>query len=449
MNHHQHNRHNQHEKRIDMHSKARKARAVVVLAAATALTLTACGGSDGDTTADGKVELTFHTWLPTQEQWPDIVAAFEKENPDITINFTREEDFDTFKTNLDNEILADEIPDIYGIQVGASFDDYADFAMPVEDYASDWIDSVNPESREQTTTTDGVEAAVPILNAGMEFYLYNKTLFDELGLQLPTNYNELVNMADTARDAGYSPFAMGAADTWHDSDFFVWLSNQFGEGGDIYKAAAGEIPWDSDSLVEAATAWQKLFTDGVFQDGATTTTTYPSARDDYFLAGRSLAMPTGSWHVGAALTTSPEVPGSAVEGDEIGMAAFPTIGDTDAGATSGVDFALAISADLDDAERDAAAKFAEFMAVGTGQQLWVNTLQGFPVADGVSIELGDAESELGTSSVDLVTQELADSTYPRKLSAPGRDSLETDLGVVLQNIADGADPASELGSLNE
>jgi raffinose/stachyose/melibiose transport system substrate-binding protein len=445
MNHHQHHWHG---KRNDMHSNARKARTAVAFAAVAALALTACGGDSEEGSTDGSVELSFHTWLPTQDQWPDIVAAFERENPDITINFTREEDFATYQTNLDNEILADEIPDVYGIQVGAAFDDYADFAMPVEDYAGDWIDSVNAESREQTTTTDGVEAAVPILNAGMEFYLYNKTLFDELGLQLPTTYDELVDVADAARDAGYSPFAMGAADTWHDADFFVWLSNQFGGGGDIYKAAAGEIPWESDSLVEAATAWQELFTDGVFQDGATTTTTYPSARDDYFLAGRALAMPTGSWHVGAALSTSTEVPGSAVEGDELGMAAFPTVGDNDAGATSGVDFALAVSADLDGAELDAAAKFAEFMAVGTGQQLWVNTLQGFPVADGVSIELGDSESELGTSSVDLVTQELADSTYPRKLSVSGQESLETDLGVVLQNIADGADPASELATLN-
>ncbi|HAS30930.1 MAG TPA: hypothetical protein DCS84_01300 [Microbacterium sp.] len=243
--------------------------------------------------------------------------------------------------------------------------------------------------------------------------------------------------------------AMGAGDTWHSADFFVWLSNQFGEGGDIYRAASGDIPWDSDSLVAAAEVWQSLFADGIFQDGATTTTTYPSARDDYFLARRALGMPTGSWHVGATLSTSPEVPGSEVEGDAIGMAPFPTLGETDAGATSGVDFAIAVSGDIDEAKQEAAATFVEFMAVGAGQQIWVNRLQGFPVATDVDVELKEGESELAQESVALVTETMQASEYPRKLVSPGNDSLETDLGVVLQNIADGADPASELATLND
>ncbi len=393
------------------------------------------------------VKLTFATWLPTQDQWPTLFAEFQKDNPNVEIDFQRYEDFSAFKQNLDNLILADEVPELFGIQVGAAFDDYAEFAMPVSEYASDWIDKVNPGARYQTTTSDGDEKAVAVLTGGMEFYLYNKTLMDEIGVALPTNYEELVKVSQTARENGYSPFAMGAADSWHDSDFFVWLSNQYA-GGDVYKAAKGEIPWDSDSLVSAAKSWQKLFTDGVFQDGATTTSTYPQARDDYFMARKAIAMPTGSWHVGAALTTSPEVPGTAIEGDEIGMAVFPTVGPNDAGVTQGVDFALAISDTIDEEKKAAAAKFVEFMAVGTGQQDWVNTLQGFPVAKDVEIQLGDNESELGRGSVDVVVQALSQSTFDRKLAVRGKDSLENDLGVVLQNIAGGADPKSELATLN-
>jgi len=432
-----------------MHAYIRRLRTGVALAAVAAVSLGACssGSPAASSSSGGAVKLTFHSWLPTQDQWPALVAAFEKENPGITIDFTREEDFATYKTKLDNEILANEVPDIYGVQVGASFDDYAQYAMPVKDYASAWIDKVNAESVKQTTTAKGAVAAVPILNAGMEFYLYNKTLLDKLGLSLPTSYDQLVSVSKAARAAGSSPFAMGAADAWHDTDFFVWLTTQFGDGNDAYKAASGTGKWNTDNLVAAAGAWQKLFTDGVFQDAATTTTTYPSARDDYFLAGKSIAFPTGSWHVGAALSTSPEVPGSAVAKDEIGMAVFPTVGPKEAGVTSGVDFALAVSSTLTGAKKDAAAKFVQFMAVGTGQQQWVNTLQGFPVANGMSIQLGTKESALGKSSVDLVTTALAASTHPRKLSS-SKQSLENDLGIVLQNIAGGADPAKELATLN-
>ena len=432
-----------------MHAHIRRLRTGIAIAAAAAISLGACSSSSPDAaySSSGAVKLTFHSWLPTQDQWPNLVAAFEKENPGITIDFTREEDFAGYKTKLDNEILAAEVPDIYGIQVGASFDDYAQYAMPVKDYASDWIGKVNAESVKQTTTAKGEAAAVPILNAGMEFYVYNKTLLDKLGLSLPTSYSQLVSTSKAARAAGSSPFAMGAADSWHDTDFFVWLSTQYGDGTDAYKAASGTGKWNTDNLVAAATAWQKLFTDGVFQDSATTTTTYPSARDDYFLAGKSIAFPTGSWHVGAALSTSPEVPGSAVAKDKIGMAVFPTVGPHDAGVTSGVDFALAVSSTLTGAKKDAAAKFVQFMAVGAGQQQWVNTLQGFPVANGMSIQLSDGESALAKSSVDLVTTALAASTHPRKLTS-SKQSLENDLGIVLQNVAGGADPAKELASLN-
>ncbi|MDR1851654.1 MAG: ABC transporter substrate-binding protein [Propionibacteriaceae bacterium] len=430
-------------------------RAGIGLALATAMLLTACSGGDQPTTAPDSsaasepVEITFHSWLPTQDQWTELYAAFQKENPNITINFTREEDYETYKTNLDNEILAGDVPDIYGIQVGSSFDDYSQYALDTSQYASAWIGNLNAEAVNQTTDTKGATKAVPILNAGMQYYLYNKTLLDELKLSLPTTYEEVVAVSKAARKAGYSPFAMGAADTWHDADFFVWMSNQFGSGGDIYKAASGELAWDSENLVAAATTWQKMFKDGVFQDAATTVNTYPQARDDYFLARKALFFPTGSWHVNATLKISTEVPGSAVENDEIGMAYFPTLGIQDAGATVGVDFALAVSDSSSPEEQAAAAKFVEFMATGTGQQLWVNTLQGFPVANGVEVQLGSDESQLGKDSVALVTETLMAGKYARKLVAPGRDSLENDLGVVLQNIADGADPKKELATLNQ
>ncbi|MCI7457335.1 ABC transporter substrate-binding protein [Actinomyces urogenitalis] len=417
------------------------------------LALAACAGDQREKDEGGdseNVTIAVMSWLPTTVQWDEIYAAFQKENPGITIDFTNGEDQDQFETLLGNEIVAGTVPEVYGIRTGAVFEDFAQYAMPVEEYGSEWIDKVRATPKEETTTADGVLAAVPVLTAGSEYYLYNKTLMDELGLSLPTTYDEVVAVAKAATEAGYSPFALGGSDTWHVADFFVWMSNQFGEGGTVYKAALGEVPWDDDVLVEAATAWQKLFNDGVFQQASLTTTTYPSARDDFFLSRKAIAMPTGSWHVGMTLVgPDKEQPGSAAENDEIGMAVFPTIGPKDAGVTSGVDFALAVSAEAEGAKLDAAAKFVEFMATGTGQQMYVNMLQGFPVAEGVEVEVADDEPELGKESVKLVTDTLAESVYARKLVAPGNDSLEADLGAVLQAIAGGADPKTELAKLNK
>lgn len=429
-------------------SLTRRGLAVGSLALTAALVLSACGASeDQGANADGSVTLTYRTWIPSDAQWQPIVAAFEKENPNIKIEFQGANEAGDYYGELDNLILAGDVPDVYGIQVGSSFDDYAEYALDTAEYAQDWIGGMNSGLLEPTTTSDGVVAAIPILTAGSEFYLYNETLFEELGVELPTDHASLLKVAEKAKAAGLTPFAMGAADAWHAADFFIWLSNQYGAGDEIYKAAAGEMPWDSPSLVQAGKMWQSLFADGVFQNGATSTTTYPSARDDYFMARKSLAMPTGSWHVSATLKDNPETPGTAVEKDVLGMAPFPTLGEKAATTVTGVDYALALSAELEGEKLEAASKFAEFMAVGTGQQLWVNTMQGFPAATDISAQISDEETETALKSVAAVTEAIQASTGQRKLVSEN-GGLENDLGVVLQNIANGADPAKELATLS-
>ncbi len=433
-----------------MRTTPARRRVLAAGAATAALTLLVAGcGSGGDdgVADDGSVTLVYRSWIPTVDQAADIIAAFEAENPDITIQYEGAEGAGNYLGELDNLILAGEVPDLYGIQVGSAFDDYAEYALDTADYAADWIDGIKPELLDSVTTSDGVVAALPILTAGSEFYLYNETLFDELGLELPTDYASLLAVSEAARAAGYTPFAMGAADAWHADDFFVWLSTQYGDGEAIYQAASGEGSWDAEPLVAAAERWADLFSDGVFQEGATSTTIYPSARDDYLLARKALAMPTGSWHVSATLSGNSETPGSAVADDVLGMAPMPTLGDNEAKAVSGVDYALALSAELEGAKLEAAQKFAEFLAVGQGQQIWVDTMQGFPAAEGVSAELGADENPTALESVQVVTDALAEAEHPRKLTSDN-DGLENDLGVVLQNIANGADPATELATLN-
>lgn len=166
------------------------------------------------------------------------------------------------------------------------------------------------------------------------------------------------------------------------------------------------------------------------------------------MARKSLGMPTGSWHVSATLAGNSETPGSAVENDVLGMAPFPTIGDNEATSVTGVDYALALSADLEGEKLEAAATFAEFMAVGAGQQTWVNSMQGFPAATGIAAEIGADESPTALQSVEVVTESLENAEFPRKPISEN-EGLENDLGIVLQNIANGSDPADELATLNQ
>lgn len=115
-----------------------------------------------------------------------------------------------------------------------------------------------------------------------------------------------------------------------------------------------------------------------------------------------------------------------------GIAACGSSGDKDAGATTGVDFGLAVN--KDSKKKEAAMKFVEFMTTGEGQQEWVNTLQGAPVAKSITAKLPDDASETAKESVDLVTKSQSESKLERKLTS---QELNDEIGVQMQNIYTG------------
>lgn len=226
------------------------------------------------------------------------------------------------------------------------------------------------------------------------------------------------------------PLALGAKDGWHLDDIFVWLSNQYGEG-DVYDAAAGKKSFTDKTFVKTMKAWKQMIDDGLFQDGAVGTSTYPDARDNYFYARKTAFFPTGSWHVSAVLPND-ETKGTAIEKDELGMMEFPTVGDKDTGPTTGVDFGLCVN--KDSKKKEAAMKFIEFMTTGDGQQEWINTLQGAPVDKDMKVEVPDDATESAKASIDLVTKGQAESKMARKLTS---QELNDEIAVQMQNIYTG------------
>ena len=49
----------------------------------------------------------------------------------------------------------------------------------------------------------------------MYFYLYNKDIFEELNLEVPTTYNEFKDVCQTILDAGITPIYEATTNGWH------------------------------------------------------------------------------------------------------------------------------------------------------------------------------------------------------------------------------------------
>lgn len=423
-----------------------KKRISVIMAAAMAMSMavTPVHAEDAD-----QVTLSFWSWLPTTDQSEEIIAEFEKQNPDIKIDYTRTEQSDYFE-KLQVAMASGTGPDLFGLTTGTMTEQYAPFAEDMsglgDEYWSDWKDTISETAVEQCTTEDGTVVGMPLLVAGMTDLLYNKTLMDECGIEkVPTTYEELKDAAAKAKEKGYVCVAAGAADDWVNSDWFVQISNEFEEGA-VYEAEKGERPWTDQCFVDTMTAWQNLFNDGIFEDGALGVATYPDARDQYFFARKSIFFLTGSWHLGPISPSNSEIQGTDIgnQGDTIGMCVFPSMSeDGKICGTSGVDIMLAVNKDCK--EKEAAMKFVQFMADGDGQQYWVNYLQGAPVSKNISYT-GTVDGELQQQSIDEVNSYVSNAVGNRKLS---NSEVETAIQVAMQNVAAGADPADELKTVQD
>lgn len=417
----------------------KKAIAAVGALAMSAGLLAGCGSGSGGSdegvgTKDSPVELTFWTWQPTDAQWKSIYAAFQKKYPNIKINWWRTSEMADYQKKLQTSMAGGEGPDVFGVQAGSTVEQYGRFADDMKEladkYMPGWDSKVAEGAVAQTTNKDGKMVAMPTITSGSEYILYNKTLLDEQGIKVPTTYDELVAANKELKAKGLMPLALGAKDGWHLDDIFVWLSNQYGEG-DVYKAAEGKAKFTDETFVKTMKAWKQMIGDGLFQDGAVGTATYPDARDNYFYARKSAFFPTGSWHVSAVLPND-ETKGTAVEKDELGMMEFPQVGDKATGPTTGVDFGLSVN--KDSKKKEAAMKFIEFMTTGEGQQEWINTLQGAPVDKDMKVEVPSDATESAKASIDLVTKGQASSKLERKLAS---QELNDEIGVQMQNIYTG------------
>ena len=423
-----------------------KKRISVIMAAAMAMSMavTPVHAEDAD-----QVTLSFWSWLPTTDQSEEMIAEFEKQNPDIKIDYTRTEQSDYFE-KLQVAMASGTGPDLFGLTTGTMTEQYAPFAEDMsglgDEYWSDWKDTISETAVEQCTTEDGTVVGMPLLVAGMTDLLYNKTLMDECGIEkVPTTYEELKDAAAKAKEKGYVCVAAGAADDWVNSDWFVQISKEFEEGA-VYEAEKGERPWTDQCFVDTMTAWQNLFNDGIFEDGALGVATYPDARDQYFFARKSIFFLTGSWHLGPISPSNSEIQGTDIgnQGDTIGMCVFPSMSeDGKICGTSGVDIMLAVNKDCK--EKEAAMKFVQFMADGDGQQYWVNYLQGAPVSKNISYT-GTVDGELQQQSIDEVNSYVSNAVGNRKLS---NSEVETAIQVAMQNVAAGADPADELKTVQD
>jgi raffinose/stachyose/melibiose transport system substrate-binding protein len=182
------------------------------------------------TTAPEKTAVTL-TYLVSQGWAPDAEIAlaeqFEQETG-IKIDFQvipSDQYFNVLKTKLNSG----EGPDLFGGQSGKT-----DLVVnyDVEKNAVDlsdqpWVQTEDPQVLEQSTVNGKVYGQTVWNTLGTTWVMnYNKDIFTELGLTVPTTFADLKSVCEKIKETGVTPIYEPMADGWHQVLWFAELGVQ-------------------------------------------------------------------------------------------------------------------------------------------------------------------------------------------------------------------------------
>ncbi|GAA3202681.1 extracellular solute-binding protein [Microbacterium terregens] len=193
-----------------------------------ALAFAGCSAGGSGENSDGTVEMTLwqnSTTGPGQQFWKDAIAAFEEENPNVTIKMqsVQNEDMDG---KLQTSLNAGDPPDIFLQRGGGKMaamvqaNQLMDLTGKITGEAADNI----PEGSFKAETYQDKLWAIPlsVLPGGI---FYSQDLYEAAGVtETPTTIDEMVAANDKLKATGVAPLALGAKDAWPAAHWFYWFA---------------------------------------------------------------------------------------------------------------------------------------------------------------------------------------------------------------------------------
>lgn len=205
-----------------MKKRGKKIAAVLISTALVAGMLSACSGGSGeekkdnkktDSKADGGVTLTLYGNADDAAK-PYMKKIFqlyeEKTGNKIDVQGL---DASNFESVCLTKFQTGDISDILMHFGGYSLDAYNPAENFVDFTDAEWVDDIADTSKAQTMR-DGVVYGLPFWESSVSGCFYNKKIFEEQGLKVPTTQSEFDEVCQKLLDAGIQPIYMAAADSW-------------------------------------------------------------------------------------------------------------------------------------------------------------------------------------------------------------------------------------------
>lgn len=192
-----------------------------------------------------------------------LIAGFEAENPDVKVTWNLF-DHEGYKTSIRNFLTADA-PDLANWYAGNRMLPYVNAGLfePVDDVWEENGLTESLASAQGSMTIDGKIWGVPYTYYQWGVY-YRKDIFENLGIAVPTNWDEFKAAGKTLTDNGVTPITIGTKYLWTAGGVFDYL-NLRTNGYDFHMALTkGEVAWTDERVVATMNNWKELIDAGFF-----------------------------------------------------------------------------------------------------------------------------------------------------------------------------------------
>ncbi|GHD69191.1 ABC transporter substrate-binding protein [Jeongeupia chitinilytica] len=240
--------------------------------------------------------LTIESWRTDDKAlWEDVlIPAFNKKYPDVKVKFvpTAPTEYDSsLQTRLTGGTAGDLI-------TCRPFDKSLDL------FKKGYLESLNgkpgmqnfPDSAKVAwETDDGKTSFCMPMGAVMHGFLYNKKIFQELGVQPPKTIDEFHKVLEAAKKAGKVPMALGTADQWEANQIvFTSVGAPYWKGEEGRKALiAGKARFTDPQFVAV---WDEMSKWGPYLAKGYSAQTYADTQN-LFASGKAAVVAVGSWDI--------------------------------------------------------------------------------------------------------------------------------------------------------
>ncbi|HEY7732657.1 MAG TPA: extracellular solute-binding protein [Gaiellaceae bacterium] len=239
--------------------------AALIATAAIAGVAAGCGGDDDDGGASSDVSGTISVmgiWTgEEQESFEAVIAGFNEEYPDVTVNYTSAGD--NLPTVLSTAVEGGNPPDVAAIaQPGLMAGFVEKGALEPLDYIQDAAVDNFGQSVVDTGSVDGTLYGLLWKANNKSTVWYNVASYDDAGVEAAETWDDFITNGDTIKASGLPAYSIAGADGWTLTDLFenIYLRTA---GPEMYdQLSSHTIPWTDQSVKDALTEMAKVFQDG-------------------------------------------------------------------------------------------------------------------------------------------------------------------------------------------